>query len=198
MSTTGTYWLQASNACGSTTDTLNVILNEAAQPVLNFPGDTTGCDTIDIILDVTFEGAVYTWNDGETTSIRTITESGTYWVRVGNSCDTVSDTINIHIDTPIFSTLVDREVVCANDPSNALILLSSPDSQSVTWSDGSVGPTLTLSDQTGTYWFTQSNACGLASDTIEVLSYDTSYTPFHRQRHHHMFAFGHGAYWRSS
>lgn len=178
VSTTGTYWLQASNACGSTTDTLNVILNEAAQPVLNFPGDTTGCDTIGIILDVTFEGAVYTWNDGETTSIRTITESGTYWVRVGNSCDTVSDTINIHIDTPIFSTLVDREVVCANDPSNALILLSSPDSQSVTWSDGSVGPTLTLSDQTGTYWFTQSNACGLASDTIEVLSYDTSYTLF--------------------
>ncbi|MEQ9188073.1 MAG: gliding motility-associated C-terminal domain-containing protein [Cryomorphaceae bacterium] len=175
VSSTGTYWLQASNACGTSTDTLNVILNEAAQPVLNFPSDTAGCDTIGIELDVTFEGAVYTWNDGQTVPIRTITESGLYWVRVGNSCDTVSDTINIQIDAPIYNVLPDRDVTCFGDPSNPLILLASADSQSVNWSDGSVGPTLTVMQGAGTYWYSQSNQCGFVSDTVEVLSYDTNY-----------------------
>lgn len=175
VSSTGTYWLQASNACGSNTDTLNVILNEAAQPVLHFPDDTTGCDTIGIALDVTFDDAVYLWNDGQTAGIRTITEPGTYWVQVGNSCDTVRDTIDIFLDSPLFSALEPREVVCSNTPWRTLELLATPDSQVVNWNTGEISTFIELNDEDGTYWFTQSNACGTTSDNIEVLAYDTNY-----------------------
>lgn len=174
VTSTGSYWLQASNSCGTTTDTLNVILNEAAQPVLNFPADTIGCDTIGIELDVTFEDAVYEWNDALTQPIRTIVESGLYWVEVGNSCDTVRDSINVQIDAPLFSVLPEREVVCSY-LSDTLTLLATADSQSVVWSNGSVGPTFSTLSFTGQLWFEQTNACGSRSDTIQILDYDSSY-----------------------
>lgn len=172
ITSTGTYSLTATNACGSNTDTLNVTVNQAAQPTLAFPTDTIVCDTASFILDVTFEDAVYLWSDGSTSAIKTITEAGTYWVRIGNICDTVSDTMNVSFDGVATSNLIYREVLC-NAP-DSLILLATKDSLNVAWNTGAIAPTINASAE-GKYWFTFENVCGLISDSIHVLKWDTSF-----------------------
>lgn len=173
VTTTGVYWLAATNSCGTTTDSINVELNQSAQPVLAFPDDTTLCITEDLTLDVTFENAVYLWNDGSAQSIKTIDEEGTYWVRVANVCDTVSDTITVFFDDPLMSSLDEIGLLC--DDADSLILIATADSSAVFWSNNQTSPSIEVRTA-NTYWFKGSNACGLISDTIEVLLWDTTYT----------------------
>lgn len=172
VDSTGVYWLQASNACGSTTDTLRVELNAAAQPVLEFPADTIVCDTIGLTLDVTFDDAIYEWSDGTTQPIKFIDEAGIYWVRVGNSCDTVSDTINVIIDSVVVGLLPALEVLCNQD--DTLELLATSDSMVVNWSVGPNAPSLNVTNP-GTYQFSISNACGVFSDSARIVLWDTAF-----------------------
>lgn len=172
VDTTGAYILSASNACGTTTDTLNVILNLAAQPVLSFPDDTTVCDSIELILDVTFEDAVYEWSDGLTTAIRTIDTAGVYWVRVGNVCDTVSDTIDIRFDSPLISRLPASQVLCHN--TDTVILRPTTPSVSVTWQNGVSSDTFLVSN-IGQFWYTGQNTCGEMTDSVQIIQWDSTY-----------------------
>lgn len=173
VNSTGIYSLTASNACGSSVDSINIFLNQQAQPVVNFPDDTLVCDSVTFELDVTFENAVYSWSDGSTQGIKEITENGTYWVEIGNVCDTVSDTVDIVFEAPLESALDLREVVC--DLQDSLNFLGVVDSSAVTWSDGSSG-TIIKTSEPGPLWFTAQNACGLLSDTIDLLLWDTAFS----------------------
>jgi len=172
VDSTGVYWLSASNACGTTTDTLHVELNAAAQPILQFPEDTTVCDTVGLTLDVTFEDAIYEWSDGSTVPTKFINQAGIYWVRVGNSCDTVSDTINVILDSVIFNILPNVSVLC--DQGDTIRLLATEDSLVVDWSVGPNSSVLTVANP-GTYFFTHENTCGVFSDTSRVLIWDTGF-----------------------
>lgn len=169
---TGTYWLTVSNACGSSSDTLVVGVNNDAQPTLNFPSDTTVCNTDGFAVDVTFNGAAYTWSDGSTAGIRTLDQPGTYWVIVGNSCDTVSDTFDLFIDEPLFSSLPEVAVHCGDG--DTLRLIGTTDTASVLWSNGVQSGVLPVTSA-GNYSFSVSNTCGTYSDTVEVLAWDTNY-----------------------
>jgi gliding motility-associated-like protein len=172
VTTTGVYWLLAENACGISSDTLFVTLNQAAQPVLSFPSDTTTCDTIPLTFDVTFLGASYTWNDGFNGSIRTFEESGTYSVQVANACDTVSDTMNLTIQEPIESNLQERYVYCGTN--DTLLVTGIENSTNTIWSSGQFGDTafITQADQ---YVVSSSNVCGTSIDTFNVLEWDENY-----------------------
>lgn len=168
----GTYWLQASNACGTSSDTIIVEINSDAQPVLNFPEDTTVCSIDGLPVDVSFNGAQYTWSDGSNVGIRTLNVPGTYWVEVGNSCDTVSDTFNLFIDEPVFSSLPDVSVHCGDG--DTLRLRATSDTSSVLWSTGAQSPILAILSA-GSYSFVDSNTCGTYRDTVEVVAWDSSY-----------------------
>lgn len=172
VTNTGLIWLEASNACGATRDSLNVTLDLAAQPILNFPEDTTVCDTVPLTLDVTFDLASYQWSDGTTDPVKTIETSGEYWVIVGNSCDTVSDTINVNIDPAAVSALVDRNVLC--DQNDELTLVATQTLDSVIWNTGITNDSLTVSSS-GSYSYLLSNTCGQLRDTIEILDWDENY-----------------------
>lgn len=172
VTSTGIYSLTATNACGSTVDTINVTLNQQAQPVLNFPEDTVACDTVEMILDVTFENAVYEWSDGTTDPIKEITDPGVYWVQVGNECDTVWDTIEVAFIEPMESMLDDRYVLC--DDEDTIDVTATLNSQSINWSLGSSSPNLQIT-QPGQVWFEAENECGLLSDTMQVLMWDTAF-----------------------
>lgn len=172
VTSTGVYWLEAENACGTASDTLVVTINQAAQPVLNFPSDTTTCDTVPLTFDVTFLGASYTWNDGFNGSIRTFELSGTYSVQVANACDTVSDTMNLTIQEPIENDLLERYVFCgAND---TLKVTGISNSTNTIWSSGHVGDTAFIT-QANQYVVTSNNVCGTNIDTFDVLQWDENY-----------------------
>ncbi|GAB4374857.1 MAG: hypothetical protein Kow0075_00850 [Salibacteraceae bacterium] len=170
----GTYWLRMSNACGSATDTLHVLLNTASQPILNFPNDTTICDTLPLVIDVTFNDAVYSWNDGSQSPVRQISTPGIYSVTVGNSCDTVSDTLVVQVDSIPTYVAPHNALLC--DATDAISIQPSSDSNVIwNWSTGTAANRITIS-QPGQYWFSMSGACGTLSDTFSVLRYDSTFS----------------------
>lgn len=172
VTATGTYWLEATNACGSASDTMNVSLDLAAQPVLSFPDDTITCDAIPLVFDVTFSMANYTWSDGDDSPIKTITTSGIYWVEVGNSCDTVADTVNVTIRSPYISALGARRLLC--DDLDTLRLIAVTNGDSALWSTGNSNDTLKIA-QSGTYSYRIENVCGVLRDTVTVDQWDSLY-----------------------
>ncbi|MEZ4720330.1 MAG: gliding motility-associated C-terminal domain-containing protein [Flavobacteriales bacterium] len=170
---TGIHSLSATNACGTTSDNLSVTVNITAQPVLNFPADTTLCDTMPWLVDVTFDDASYLWSDGSSAPQLEINSPGQYWVRVSNICDTISDTVNVSIDSLSIVELPNKELIC-NTSDDQVTLVANLHKPLAFWSDGS-NARLFNATKPGVYWATISNACGVSSDTIEVLLWDTGY-----------------------
>lgn len=91
----GTYWVEVQLACGTWSDTLEVMPAFTMAPFLG--ADTVLCAGDAIVLDATIAGASYTWQDGATTPTYTVTVPGIYWVEVRAAC-TVGDTIVIGED----------------------------------------------------------------------------------------------------
>lgn len=173
INSSGTYWLEASNACGTAADTILVTINQAAQPVLNFPSDTISCDTIPLMFDVTFLGASYNWNDGFNGSIRTFQNSGNYSVTVSNACATVSDTMNLTIQEPVISNLLERYVFCGDN--DTLAVSGIVNSTLTAWSNGVIGDTTQLTES-GLFTVIGNNVCGALTDSFRVLDWDTNYS----------------------
>jgi len=101
----GEYWLQASNDCGTDTDSVFV-------SIIPLPFVFLGHDTIlvlndKIILDAGagFEG--YLWNDGSIYQTLTVSDSGSYWVNVFDGQCYNTDTIKIEpINCDMFIPIV--------------------------------------------------------------------------------------------
>lgn len=61
--------------------------------VLDLGNDTTLCLRQNLILNATTFNSSYMWQDNSTDSIYNVTEEGTYWVEVTDSCGSRTDTI---------------------------------------------------------------------------------------------------------
>ena len=80
-------------------DTLCVVVNTLATPVVNLGPDDVICE--EVVLDAENPGSVYLWNTGETTQTIVADETGVYSVTVTNplsGCDD-ADTIEIIFET---------------------------------------------------------------------------------------------------
>lgn len=66
-------------------------------PELNLGEDQTICNETSIILDASGHDLNYTWQDGSTDPTFEVTETGTYWVEVENSCGIKRDTIELEL-----------------------------------------------------------------------------------------------------
>lgn len=172
VSATGIYSLTATNSCGSSTDSLVVTVNTTAQPNLNFPEDTTICDTAIFNLDVTFDNASYLWSDGSNNPIFLIDTDGIYWVRVSNVCDTVSDTIQVAFDLFIVTDLDEQSLICTE--LDTIELFATKGLDTVSWSNGSSAHKLQITNP-GNYWYSITNTCGVFSDTANVIRWDTGF-----------------------
>lgn len=92
---TGHYWVQVtSNGCSSS-DSINVSINDL--PVVNLGNNIELCSGATITLNATNPNATYLWQDNSTTPTYTVTQPGIYWVSVTkNNCNN-SDSINVNI-----------------------------------------------------------------------------------------------------
>jgi len=166
----GTYWLEASNGCGSNTDTLIVSENNDVPPDLNFAEDTLLCDIGTLNLDATTNGASYLWQDNSTNPTFTVTTPGIYWVQVANSCDTITDsTVVSYGNSPVINLGADT-VICDDD---TLALTISVDTAAILWHNGSTDSSFTV-EGSGQFWVQATNSCGTVSDTISVTDYSTN------------------------
>jgi gliding motility-associated-like protein len=92
----GTYWVEVTNSCGTTSDTINVNYNPT--PTINVGNDTTLCQGDTLTLDANTSNATYLWQDNSTNPAFNVIQQETYWVEVTvNNCST-TDTINIYLE----------------------------------------------------------------------------------------------------
>ena len=158
----GTYWVRATNQCGSVTDTIHVSYDPLM--MVNFGNDTSLCEGETLLLNATTSKASYLWQDGTTKPSLIVSKRGTYWVKLSrNNCSTY-DTINVSY-TPLPTIDLGKDTsLCDGD---ILLLDGTTLNASYLWQDGSSNPTFSVSKQ-GNYWLKlMVNNCS-STDNINV------------------------------
>ncbi len=94
VTTGGHYWVHTvdvDNCPGA--DTVRIALKPAIN--VNLARDTSLCSGSSVVLHATVPGAAYLWQDGSRDSLLTVTQPGTYWVRVSHDSCAVLDTSTV-------------------------------------------------------------------------------------------------------
>ncbi len=158
----GKYWVTVANACGTITDSINVIVENPLSNI-NLGRDTAICAGDSILLDTQIPGVFTKWKNGSNMPSIYVKQTGDYWVQVSNSCGRWEDTIHVEVlDVPTFSLGNDTSICAAGGTQ----LLEAPaNMQSYLWKDGSTASTF-LATSAGKYWVTIANNCFAYTDTI--------------------------------
>ena len=188
----GTYTLTASNACGSSTATISVLVNNAIQ---NFSANATSngvvCTESSVTLSATgtnVNGWSWTGANGFTSAQQnpiinpaTTINSGVYTLTAYNACGNQTASVTLQVDTLIqnlTSSALPNDTICAGGTLN----LNAAGTNVTSWSW--TGPNNFASAQqntsvpnattaaSGIYTITASNACGNSIATISVLVND--------------------------
>ncbi len=161
----GLFWVNATNKCGTTIDSVNVGFISA--PMVDFGNDTVLCDGQNLLLDATNSDATYLWQDNSTDSTFNVSQTGTYRVEVVNKCGNTKETIDVSYIFPPLVNLGNDTTLCYGQD---VILDASASYATYFWQDGSTDSTFNVTQQ-GTYWVDVINKCGSATDTIDVIYY---------------------------
>lgn len=164
VSTSGTYWVTVTNPCGSTSDTIQVYVDQSVS--VNLGADRAVCSTNNPKLTVPYSpSATYKWQDNSNSNEINIAQSGKYYVRVTNSCGSYSDTVNITLHHPPQINLGPDQNFCM--PGSHALSIPSNTTGNVMWSTSSNAKSITI-NSSGTYWVKVTNSCGVFSDTVKI------------------------------
>ena len=133
------------------------------------PSDTSVCQvSLPLPISATAGFTHYEWSNGDTTQQSTLTEPGLYTLEAVFEGCPVSD--SIFVDTLPAPTLHLQEVrYCASQLPETYALPDSPVFHTYIWSDGSTGRSLSV-ERSGDFIVEASGACGIATDTLHVLT----------------------------
>ncbi len=165
VSVSGTYWVVASNACGSVSDTVQV--NVLGSPAKALGPDTVLCNNGSLVLGSQIPANVgVLWSTGSSNPQITVNQAGLYWVTLSNLCGSSSDTIVVTQQFTPQLNLGPDVLLCQSNPPT--LTANAGTGSEVLWSTGDTTSSI-VANQSGTYWAQLSNACGTAYDTIVVL-----------------------------
>lgn len=162
VTVSGSYEVFASNACGSTSDAINVIMVPALDPGLG--PDTLLCAGDTLRLDLSGTGYAFVWQDSATGPVYTITEEGGYWVEGTLSGCVERDTIDVAYTDLALLDLGPDTLLCTVD---SLVLDLGEVGVGAVWQNNTQGRYHTAM-HTGLYVARISNYCGTAVDSIRV------------------------------
>jgi len=133
VDTSGIYWVNVENECGTASDTIIVGFKESFE--IDLGADTTFCYGNSILISPVGNYVDYLWQDGSIDTVMVADNAGIYWVQVTDStgCSAIDSLI---VETyPAFEfTLGNDTTICAGD----YIFLNGPDGyESYQWQDGS-------------------------------------------------------------
>jgi gliding motility-associated-like protein len=166
VNNTGRYWVQSSNACGVVEDSIYIKVDTNLIG-LDLGNDTILCLGDSLILTIPAKDALWIWSTGSIDSSIYIGQKDTIIsIQMFNTCDTVSDTINIQFQgsLPVFNLPSDT-LICEID--SFTLNYTYPGATNL-WSDGGTDATMTI-DTTGLYWLSMSNECGTIGDSMNVI-----------------------------
>lgn len=165
VAATGTYYVKVTNSNNCVkSDTINVTVNPT--PSVNLGGDTSLCQGTTLVLNAGNPGASRLWDNGTTGQTRTVTNSGTYYVRVTNSFNcTARDTmVASFLASPTVNLGADVEA-CAG---TTVTLNAGNPGATYTWDNNSTQQTRNVTTS-GTYYVTVRNIANCkGSDTVQV------------------------------
>ncbi len=160
----GEVWVQVTNQCGTVADTVDVTVVESV--VIDLGNDTVLCAGQSLQLQADAPGWEFLWSDGSVANAINIIGDGIYWLEVSNSGCAVRDSITVSILVPPTAALGSDTTVCGG--ATLLLQPTFSDADEVSWSTGSTAEEITIA-MSGSYTVTATNACGSASDGIDVL-----------------------------
>ncbi|KAB1064752.1 T9SS type B sorting domain-containing protein [Salibacter halophilus] len=163
----GTYALTVTNACGSSSDTIEVFYDTI--PDISLRDDTVFCQGNSVMLDASFSRSNYQWSNGASTPQITVQQEGTYSVTTSNLCGSDQDSFYLDVDSALTVDLGSDTILCLND---TLVVSGPSQAQGYIWSNGQNSQSIQITTQ-DTYWLSAQNTCGSFSDTIVAL-YDRS------------------------
>ncbi|HZV44270.1 MAG TPA: hypothetical protein VFF90_07320, partial [Saprospiraceae bacterium] len=161
----GTVTIAATNACGTSYDTL-LVTTLPGIPPLNLGNDTSLCESELLLLEINIPDVSITWFDGSQNSAITINGSGIYTAEIANACGVSTDTL-IVVALPDVPQLMlgPDQFLCPGEMIN--FNPGIPNVQYL-WQDGTTASSLTTS-QTGLIILTISNICGNSTDSVLIV-----------------------------
>jgi gliding motility-associated-like protein len=162
VSSAGTYTVDVTNYCGTVSDAINITYGTI--PTINLGNDTTLCPGATLLLDATYAGATYIWQDASTNATFTVSSDGQYYVDVSTQCGMSTDTINVTYDVLPVVELGNDTTLCAG---NNLLLDATFPASTYLWQDNSTNATFNVTSA-GTYTVDVTNYCGTVSDAINI------------------------------
>lgn len=164
VSVSAEVWVQVTNQCGTVADTVQVTVVEGVS--IDLGNDTLLCAGQSLQLQADVPGWEFLWSDGSVANSLNITDEGIYWLEVSNSGCAVRDSITVTILAPPAAVLGADTIVCGG--ATLLLEPALSDADEVSWSTGSTADEITITTS-GLYTVTVTNACGSASDGIDVI-----------------------------
>ncbi|HEX6332593.1 MAG TPA: gliding motility-associated C-terminal domain-containing protein, partial [Flavisolibacter sp.] len=160
----GLSWFETDKEGCRFRDTVYVISH--AGPAADLGADTILCPGDDVVLQAGNPGMQYLWQDFSTGASFTVTQEGTYHVRVSDAWCTDIDTVRVRYDRlPEIHFSADT-ILCENEQK---LLAPEVYATDYLWSTGSTAPAITIS-MPGTYLLQASNPCGVANGSVNIVA----------------------------
>jgi hypothetical protein len=177
-----TYWVTATNECGTVTDTINIYLHNPNDYLFNLGNDTNICKGAIKQLTISNPNVYnYLWSTGDTTQSITFSlppggvgGGYTYWATAQSECGLQTDSIIIGLRNPnnyVFN-LGNDDLICKS--ASKKLTISNPKLYNYLWSTGDTSKSITFTLPPGgagggyTYWATALSECGTVSDTVII------------------------------
>ncbi|MBL6662549.1 MAG: gliding motility-associated C-terminal domain-containing protein [Flavobacteriales bacterium] len=159
----GEYHLTTSIEQCTASDTINVTFI----PSINLGNDTTICEGDFFTIDLDKDYEDYSWHDGDKSTSKDIHYDGEYFVTVKKlNCVIQSDTLKVNrVLLPRILETTDDTLICENFP--LLLKVKAELYDNLLWFDGHTD-TATIVRESGVYWVSASNTCGVETDSIKV------------------------------
>lgn len=162
MSTPGIQWLTTIDGCKLYIDTFIITTK---------PFDSsfrrhllTSCTTDDTLVSAPDSNLDFTWNDGDTATIKILPATDKVWVKTQKGCLLWVDTFQLQ-KKPIEILYSNRDtVLCASEK---MLLQGINAYDNYLWRDNTTASSITVKD-TGTYWYIAGKYCAILYDTIHL------------------------------
>ncbi len=159
----GIYWLYSVKDCGVRVDSF--MMQNQVDLSFSLGPDTVICSNM--VLSVDLQDVSCRWQDGNKNHNYLVDHSGEYYVTVSKQGCSYTDTI--HVIYANISQDMHDVVLCNDAPINIDLQANIPEGAVASWSDGSNGKSLRVT-QGGTYWITVTAGGCKESDTVQVSS----------------------------